>query len=86
MPMWANDACQNAGWGNWMMFHGVLSILLFLLGIAGIVTLFRMGLKPRASSEDAGNRLLGLDVLERRYAAGEIEREEYLQKKADLGA
>lgn len=86
MPMWANDACQNAGWGNWMMFHGIFSILLFLLGIAGIVTLFRIGLKPRAGSEDAGNRFLGLDVLERRYAAGEIEREEYLQKKADLGA
>ena len=27
-----------------------------------------------------------LDALERRYASGEIDREEYLQKKADLGA
>lgn len=86
MPMWANDACQNAGWGNWMMFHGIFSILLFLLAIAGIVTLFRLGRKPRANSGDAVNRSPGLDVLERRYASGEIEREEYLQKKADLGA
>jgi len=86
MPMWANQACQNAGWGNGMMFHGVFSLLLLLLGIAGIIVLFRIGLKPRAGSGDAGNRPPALDVLERRYASGEIEREEYLQKKADLGA
>ncbi|OYX36819.1 MAG: hypothetical protein B7Y98_14585 [Sphingomonas sp. 32-62-10] len=69
-----------------MMLHGIASLLLFLVGIAGIVILFRIGLKPRAGSGDAGNRSPGADVLERRYAAGEIEREEYLQKKADLGA
>jgi putative membrane protein len=86
MPMWANQACQNAGWGSGMMFHGVISLLLLSLGIAGIIVLFRIGLKPRAGSEDAGNRPPALDVLERRYASGEIDREEYLQKKADLGA
>lgn len=84
--MWANGACQNAGWGNWMMFHGIFSLLLFLLAIVGIVALFRLGLKPQPSSRDAGNRPSGLEVLERRYASGEIDREEYQQKKADLGA
>ena len=85
MPMWANGACQNAGWGNAMMFHGFFSLLLFLLGIVGIAILFRIGLRPRAGSGDAVNRPPALDVLERRYASGEIDREEYMQKKADLG-
>lgn len=85
MPMWANDACQTGAWGNWMMSHGIISLLLFLLAIAGIVALFRLGFKSRPSGGDAGGRPAGLDVLERRYAGGEIEREEYLQKKADLG-
>jgi putative membrane protein len=83
--MWANAACQNAGWGSWMLTHGIFSLLLFLLAIAGIVALARLGLKPRPSAGEAGNRPSGLDVLERRYASGEIDREEYLQKKADLG-
>lgn len=83
--MWANGACQNAGWGNWMMFHGIFSLLLFLLAIAGIVALFRLGLKPRPNVGDAAAKPAGFDVLERRYAGGEIDREEYLQKKADLG-
>lgn len=85
MPMWASDACQTGAWGNWMMSYGIVSLLLFLLAIAGIVALFRLGLKPRSSRGDASGRPAGLEVLERRYAAGEIEREEYLQKKADLG-
>lgn len=84
--MWANGACQNAGWGTWMMFHGIFSLLLFLLAIAGIVALIRLGLKPRPNSADADNRPASLEILERRYASGEIDREEYLQKKADLGA
>lgn len=84
--MWANGACQNVTRGNWMLFHGIFSLLLFLLAIAGIVALLRLGLKPRASAGDAGNKQASLDVLERRYAGGEIDREEYLQKKADLGA
>jgi putative membrane protein len=30
-------------------------------------------------------RSAGLDVLEERYARGEINRDEYLQKKKDIG-
>lgn len=83
--MWANGACQNAGWGSWTLFHGIFSLLFLALAIAGIVALFRLGWKPRPGAGEAGNRPAGLDVLERRYASGEIDREEYLQKKADLG-
>ncbi|WP_220445998.1 SHOCT domain-containing protein [Novosphingobium umbonatum] len=84
--MWANGACQNASWGTWMMFHGIFSLLLLLLAIAGIVAFIRLGLKPRSNNTDSRNLPASLEILERRYASGEIDREEYLQKKADLGA
>ena len=35
-------------------------------------------------SPGAGRRSSGLDILEERYAKGEIQREEYLEKKRDL--
>ena len=39
-----------------------------------------MGLGRRAAAARPG----GLDLLEQRYARGEVNREEYLQKKGDL--
>jgi putative membrane protein len=36
-------------------------------------------------SADIGRRSPGLDVLEERYARGEINRDEYLEKKRDIG-
>jgi putative membrane protein len=85
MPMWWNGACQNAGWGGWMLFHGIFSLLLLLLVIVGIVALVRLIIKPGARPGETSARSAGLDVLEQRYASGEIERDEYLQKKSDLG-
>jgi len=41
-----------------------------------------IGLGRQASTGRPG----GLDLLEQRYARGEINREEYLQKKGDLQA
>jgi uncharacterized membrane protein len=41
-----------------------------------------IGVGRQASTEQPG----GLDLLEQRYARGEVNREEYLQKKGDLQA
>jgi uncharacterized membrane protein len=43
------------------------------------------GIPPVASAPPAPPRSEALAILEGRYARGEIQREEYLQKKADLG-
>lgn len=68
-----------------MLLHGIFSFLLLLLAIGGIVALIRLTIRPPSRPTEASRRSPGLDVLEQRYAAGEIDRDEYLQKKSDLG-
>jgi len=69
-----------------MLFQGIFSLLVLVLVIAGIAVFVRMIAKPGTHPPESGGKSPGLDVLERRYASGEIERDEYLQKKSDLGA
>lgn len=68
-----------------MPFQGIFFLLLFVLAIIGIVALgrsfFRSG--ARRAGEERGPS--SLEILEQRYAKGELDREEYLQKKSDLG-
>lgn len=78
---------QWMGWGWWMPFHGILGLLILALVIAGIVALVRSayGSGMHGIYGNGRSRSPGLDVLEERYAKGEIQRDEYLQKKRDLG-
>ena len=69
------------GWGGWIMpFHG-LGLLFWIVVIAAMVWLVRSFRRPNERGEGAN---AGLDVLEQRYARGEINRDEYLQKKHDI--
>jgi len=75
------------GWGggNWLGPFGMFFWFLILaLLIAAAVWFFRR--KDRSSGEPPTSRRQSsaLDVLEERYARGEIDRDEYLQKKRDL--
>ena len=73
------------GWG-WMGGFGPMHILSWLLVAALIVAIVRASRRRPAEGPPAGPRSGGLSILEERYAKGEIQRDEYLQKKADLGA
>ena len=64
---------------GWMMVHGIFWLILLAFAI---LLVLRVG-KP-ARREGPTGRSPGLDVLEERYARGEIDRTEYLQKKHDL--
>ena len=72
------------GWGwIWMLLFWLVPLLLVIaLGAAAIKYLFSGGARSGAAARDERSR--ALEVLEERYARGEINREEYLQKRDDL--
>ncbi len=71
------------GWGWWGMgiVHGLLWWAILILGIIVLVRLLgrdsRRG--PGAPAQETA-----LDILKKRYARGEIGREEFEEKKRDL--
>ena len=74
--MWGYD---HMGWMNgWGMGLGmILWLVILALIIAGVVWFVR-------SQPIGQRRSMGLDILEERYARGEITRDEYLQMKRDI--
>lgn len=74
----------NWGLGGWSLLHGGFMLLVIaglVLGAFLLVRLASGGTRGASPSRPAG-----LAVLEERYAKGEIERDEYLQKKQDIVA
>ena len=86
---------HGAGWEGWLMF---LFIIVFVAAIVvAVVYLIRdMGQPQAAQTQALPPQQVVMaaptppapespqDILKRRYAAGEIDREEYLQKLGDL--
>lgn len=81
---WGPYHDQGIMW-SMMPFHGIFFLLLLVLVIVGIVALARSLTGWGGHGVHAPRRSPGLDVLEERYAKGEIQRDEYVQKKRDLG-
>ncbi len=71
-------------WPNWGMGLGWVSmILVWVLIVLGVVVLIRWLGTPWGERHDVP-RKTPLEILKERYALGEIEREEYEQKRRDL--
>jgi len=71
----------------WVPFHGLFTLLVIIL-----VLVLIFGRRhhyyyapPAAQPGGAASRSDALSILEGRYARGDIQREEYLEKKKDLG-
>ena len=75
------------GWG-YGYGYGPLHLIVWVVVIAAIVMLvswlMRGACMPGMRRHMHMRRSAGLDVLEERYARGEINRDEYLQKKKDI--
>jgi putative membrane protein len=76
------------GWGGGYGFgYGLIHMAVSVAVVVGMVLLViwavrtMSGAGPHALHQ---RRSSGLDVLEERYARGEVNRDEYLQKKKDI--
>lgn len=79
LTMMHGDGSQmfSDGMGSWMALWAVLAVALVVLAVVATVWLIR-NLSDKGPGDDHGK------VLERRYAAGEIDREEFMQRREDL--
>jgi len=75
------------GWADgygWMGPGWIFMLLFWALVIAGGIALVRwLGTRDKGGGDR--KRRTPLDILQERYARGEIDREEYEQKRRDLG-
>lgn len=91
--MWYMDMWHDGdwGWGMWVMpLIWFLVLAAIVVGVVLVVRALDRGrpatvaqtatVHPRVTASDDAH-----EILRRRYAAGEIERDEYLRKLDDLG-
>ena len=69
-----------SSWG--MGFGFIFWLVILVLVIAGVLWFVRS--QTSTSQRSGEQRSTALGLLEERYARGEIDRDEYLQKKRDL--
>lgn len=79
------------GWGDrpWMMMHGGWGWgwgcgLAWLVALVALVSLAVVLLRRRAPGAAFGPAGAAVEALDLRYARGEVERDEYLRRKADI--
>lgn len=74
---------MNGGQGGWIMSSGMwlFSILFWILIIAGVVFIIRWLMEGKATTNINESPL---DILKRRYANGEIDRDSFEQMKRDI--
>ncbi len=75
---------NGGGYGGYGfgLIHTAISVVVIIAVVFAVIWLVR-SLGP--GGHHMPRRSAGLDVLEERYARGEINRDEYLQKKKDIG-
>jgi len=72
----------GGGWGWGQMIFGPLMMIVF---VAAIVVIAVLAVRWLGGGGAPPEQPTALDILAARYARGEIDREEYQQKKQDLG-
>lgn len=65
----------------WMLLWGLVAIAFIGFAVVGIVTMVQRSARDRGQVSVAGSPD---DVLKRRYAAGEIDEDEYVRRRAGL--
>lgn len=73
-----SDDMMSGAMGVGMVLWALLLLSLIALSVAATLRLLRKNRSTGPSARD------NLDALDARYARGELEREDYLQRRADL--
>lgn len=79
-------AMGGYGWGGWWGFGMVGMLLWWVLIILGIVLLAKWLYRGTSRGGDAGTANRAMEILRERYARGEIDKQEFEERKRDLGA
>ncbi|WP_227370703.1 SHOCT domain-containing protein [Halomonas sp. M20] len=83
--MWNSMMTHMDGYGWDHMFFGGIMMVLFWGGIiAFVIWLFRSPERGINSGAGVYKRPSALDLLQERYARGEIDKQEYEERKRDL--
>ena len=86
--MWGygHDWGMMGGWGGgtwWGPLQMIIWPLILVALVAGVIWFVRSPYAGAGRSQ-VPRRSSGLDILEERYARGEIKRDEFLQKKQEI--
>ncbi len=73
-------------WWGWGMGFGWISMILFWGLVAFAIVALVKWLTPQSPGGASPRERTPLEILEQRYARGEIDREEFEQKRRDLAS
>lgn len=77
-------SCWAGGWGMGMMIMMVVWVVLIVLGIYALIK-WVSHMRPPGSHERLGpTEKTAMQMLDERYARGELDREDFLQRREDL--
>lgn len=75
---------MGTGGGIWAFAHMAFWLVLLAAIVIGVFAMLR-SVRPGSNGGDSGNAPpTALDLLDQRYARGEIDRDDYLQRKRDI--
>jgi putative membrane protein len=85
--MWNGPYGMMGGWDGWgwfWPFHFIIPLLFLALIVTVVILLVRYAGGWGDHPSRLERRSAGLESLDERYARGEINRDEYLQKRQDI--
>lgn len=94
---WTEVLAQGGRYGNWAMgpdtmygwgmgwFGGIFSLIFWILAIVGMVFLIKWLIHMSKGHSEAQSGSRAIEILKERYARGEIDKQEFEEKKKDLG-